>query len=130
MSFQQNARQLGLGKLALRLWHQPIGRIRDSLRNGGPWAERATELQRREMEASAAALPPLTFPRENNPPLTLHLLTGRRFWYQTALCLHSFARKAGANVQAEIYDDGSLDKVHRDQLVRLGLPLRFHSPGA
>lgn len=123
------ARRLGLGRLALVLWHQPVGRLRDSLRQGGPLAEWKTEQGRREMEAAAATLPPAPAAAPA-PPGTLHLLTGRRFWYQTAFCLHSFARQSGTAVTAEIYDDGTLDDALRTHLGRLGPGIRFHSAAA
>ena len=41
------------GKLLYNLWHRPASRIRDSLRNGGPWQERRTARGRGEMEAAA-----------------------------------------------------------------------------
>jgi hypothetical protein len=116
------------GQLLLKFYHTPVGRIRNSLRNGGPWAERETERQRVEMETAAATLPPLPdFP--GTAPITLHLMTGRRFWYQTAFCLHSFARSAGATVHAVIYDDGSIDATTAQLLTRLGpgVSIRFQS---
>jgi hypothetical protein len=116
------------GQLLLKLYHTPVGRIRNSLRNGGPWAERETERQRVEMETAAATLPPLPdFP--GTAPITLHLMTGRRFWYQTAFCLHSFARSAGTTVHAVIYDDGSIDTTTAQLLTRLGpgVSIRFQS---
>ncbi len=59
--------------------------------------------------------------------MTLHLLTGRRFWYQTAFCLHSFAQPSEVGVTAEIYDDGTFDEALRVQLARLGPRVNFHS---
>lgn len=126
MSWSAQARRFGLGKVALALWHQPLARMRDSIRNGGPLVVRGTERHRREMEAAATSLPPLTLP-DSVQDVALHLLTGRRFWYQTAFCLHSVARQSGVRVRAEIYDDGTLEEAHRAQLSRLGLPLRFHA---
>lgn len=114
------------GQFLLKFYYTPVGRMRNSLRNGGPWAERETERQRREMEAAAAVLPPLPeFP--GTTPVTLHLMTGRRFWYQTAFCLHSFARYAQTTVHAEIYDDGSIDAECAARLTRLspGIRIRF-----
>jgi hypothetical protein len=125
MSVKQTARQLGLGKLALALWHQPLSRLRDSWRNGGPWVERENERQRLEMVAAAATLPPLP-PRPGEPSVTVHLLTGRRFWYQTAFCLHSLARQSEVGITAAIYDDGTFDDHLRDQLARFGAGLTFH----
>ena len=129
MSPPDFARRLGLGRVALALWHQPVGRLRDSLRHGGPFAEWKTEQGRRAMEAAAATLPPVTA-NPGGPAVALHLLTGRKFWYQTAFCLHSFARQSGANVTAEIYDDGTLDGPCRAQLGRLGPGVRFHPAAA
>lgn len=114
------------GKILLHLWHQPVSRFRDSLRNGGPFVERETERQRQEMEAAAASLPPLPV-RQGAPQVELHLLTGRRFWYQTAFCLHSFARQSGADLRAHIYDDGTFDDALRGRLKQLGAGLVFHS---
>ena len=119
MSIREDAQRLGLGRLALKLWHQPLARLRDSWRDGGPLVARGTERRRQEMEAAAFALPPLP-PRAGAPSVTLHLLTGRRFWSQTAFCLHSFAQQAEAGVRAEIYDDGSLDDTLGRQLARFG----------
>jgi len=112
------------GQLLLRFYHTPVGRIRQSLRNGGPWAERETERQRLAMEAAAATLPPLP-EFSGTVPVTLHLLTGRRFWYQTAFCLHSFARSARTTLHAVIYDDGSIDAACAARLTRLGPGIRI-----
>ena len=119
-------RSLGLGRLALTLWHQPLARLRDSLRNGGPFAERETERQRRQMVEAAHALPALPLPKDA-PTVALHLLTGKRFLYQAAYCLHSFARHSDARLEAHVYDDGSFDEALRTQLLRLGPGIVFHS---
>ncbi len=119
--------RLGLGRLALMLWHQPVGRLRDSWRNGGPWQQRRTERGRSEMEAAASALPVPTAPPGR--PLELHLLTGRRFWYQTAFCLTTFARHANRPLAPVIYDDGSLTGEFRAPLARLFPATRFVGHG-
>jgi hypothetical protein len=116
-------RSLGLGRLALHLYHRPVNRVRDSLRNGGPWEERRTEAGRREMEAAARTLPAL--PAGAGAPVELHLLTGRRFWYQTAFCLWSFARHAGRPLAPVIYDDGTLTAEYQQPLARLFPAMRF-----
>ena len=113
------------GKLLLRFYHQPANRLRDSWRMGGPIAQRRTERERREMEAAAEDLPPLP-QLPGRPAVALHLLTGRRFWYQTRFCLHSFASVAQVNVRAEIYDDGSIDALCRTRLAKLGPGARLH----
>lgn len=118
--------RLGLGRLWLRLYHQPVGDLLSVLRQGGPFGMRETERARGLMEAAAASLPPLPAPIVGTP-LCLHLLTGRKFWYQTAFCLHSFIRAAGEPVRVEIYDDGSIDAEVARQLLRLGPAIRIHS---
>lgn len=125
MTARSLAQQLGLGKLALKLWHQPVGRMRDSLRNGGPFVERETERQRLLMVEAAKALPALP-QRAGAPRVALHLLTGRKYLFQAAYCLHSFARQSGATLEAHIYDDGSFDDDLRRQLDRLGPGIVFH----
>lgn len=112
-----------LGKAALTLWHRPVGKLRDSLRNGGPWQERRTERGRAEMEIAAGSLPPL--PPAAGPALEVHLLTGRRFWYQTAFCLWTFGRQAARPIAPVIYDDGSLSAEYRAPLARLFPAVRF-----
>lgn len=118
-------RRLGLGSLLLRFYHQPLGRFREVLRQGGPLAVREIERQRCEMETAAAFLSPLPVPAIDTP-LCLHLLTGRRFWYQTAFCLHSFVRSAGEAVRVELYDDGSLAGEPADRLLALGPAITLH----
>jgi hypothetical protein len=69
------------------------------------------------MERAAAVLP--TLPAAPGAPLALHVLTGRRFWYQTAFCLWSFARQANRNLTPIFYDDGTLAGEARERLARL-----------
>jgi hypothetical protein len=82
------------------------------------------------MEAAALRLPRLNPPPDAPSAGTLHLLTGARFWWQTAYCLHSFALAAGTQIDAAIYDDGTLAAEHRERLLALGLPIRFHDHAA
>jgi hypothetical protein len=81
------------------------------------------------MEAAAGQLGPLPV-FSGAAPVTLHLLTGRRFWYQTAFCLHSFARSAGVPISVELHDDGSIDDPCAALLGALGPGIRVHSHGA
>ena len=52
---------------------------------------------------------------------------GRRFRYQTAFCLHSFAITARTTVRAEIYDDGSIDAACASALGGFGPGIRIHA---
>ncbi len=111
------------GQFLLKFYHTPVAQMRDSLRNGGPWQERRTECGRQAMEAAAHTLPRL--PPAAGMPLELHLLTGRRFWYQTAFCLWTLARHSGRPLKPVIYDDGSLTGEFQAPLVRLFPATRF-----
>jgi hypothetical protein len=125
MSFETIARRIGLGKIALYLYHRPIALVRHSWRNGGPIVQFNSERQRREMEESALQLGSL--PRYAGPRVSLHLMTGRKFWYQTLFCLHSFARAAEINVDVELYDDGTIDDQVAARLLQAGPSVRLHS---
>jgi hypothetical protein len=116
-------RRLGLGRLAYLLYHAPRSALRDSIAAGGPLEQWRTWRGRAAMEHAAWHLPIL--PAAEGPPLELHLLTGRRFWYQTAFCLWSFARHAGRELAPVIHDDGSLTPRHRATLDQL-FPLTRH----
>jgi len=111
------ARQLGLGRAAYLLWHLPRGKVLESWRSGGPLEQWRTERGRRAMEAAAWRLPAL--PKQGGKPLAVHVLTGRRFWYQTAFCLWTLARNAGCEVVPHLYDDGTLTGEFKEPLLRL-----------
>jgi len=113
------------GKILYHAWHRPAGWMRGLIADGGPFERRRTERGRREMEAAAHRLPVL--PPAPGQPVGLHLLTGRRFWYQTAFCLWSFARHAGRPLSPVIYDDGTLVAEYREPLARLFPSVRFVS---
>jgi hypothetical protein len=117
MSLRDVIRSSGLGKVAYHAWHRPVGYFRDLRADGGPLVRRRTEAGRREMEAAARTLPVPA--RAEGAPIPLHLLTGRRFWYQTAFCLWSFARHTRRPLAPTIYDDGTLSPEFREPLQRL-----------
>jgi len=106
------------------LYHAPIAGVKNAFADGGPFARRRTEAGRAEMERAAFHLPPPSVPSDASP-VTLHLLTGRRFWYQTAFCLHSFSTQSRRPVAPVIYDDSSLAPEYRDALARIFPLARF-----
>jgi hypothetical protein len=116
-------RRLGLGRLAYHLYHAPLGVVRDSVAAGGPLEQWRTRRGQSAMEQAARRLPVLA--PVGGPPLELHLLTGRRFWYQTAFCLWTLARHANRPLAPVIYDDGSLTAEYQDPLSRLFPTVRF-----
>lgn len=111
------------GRIIYHLWHRPAGWTRDLVADGGPFERRRTARGRAEMEAAARRLPPPA--AGTGPPVELHLLTGARFWDQTAFCLWSFARHSGRPLAPVIYDDGSLRAEHQGPLARLFPSARF-----
>jgi len=113
------------GKLAYQLWYRPACYIQDLCKEGGPIIRRRNERGRADMEIAARTLPLL--PAAPGAPLALHLLTGRRFWYQTAFCLWTFARHANRPLAPVIYDDGTLTEEFRAPLARLFPAARFVS---
>lgn len=94
------------GRCAYLAYHAPRAAIVRSLSEGGPLEQWRTERSRRAMEAAAHTLPAL--PAHGGGTLAVHVLTGRRFWYQTAFCLWSFAHQAQRDLAPCIYDDGTL----------------------
>ena len=69
---------LGLGPVVLRYYHTPLGRLRQSIAEGGPLEQRRTEQARREMIAAAKVLPPLTA-RHGQDTVEIAFLSGERF---------------------------------------------------
>lgn len=94
------------GKLLYRFWYQPVGKIADVVAAGGPLEMYRTKRGQTEMETAARTLPLL--PEFPDRPLHVHLLTGNRFWYQTAFCMWSFAQRARRTIAPTLYDDGTL----------------------
>ena len=111
------------GKLLYHAWHRPAGYIRDLASAGGPVGRRLTERGRQEMEDAARHLPPP--PAGVALPVELHVLTGKRFWFQTAFCLWTFAAHSGRRLEPVIHDDGTLDPDQRTTLGQLFPGARF-----
>lgn len=102
------------GRLLYLAWHKPRAELRQCLADGGPLEQWRTWRGRTAMEHAAATLPPP--PPCGGAPLALHLLTGDRFWYQTAFCLWTFARQSRRDLAPVILDDGSLQSHQADVL--------------
>ncbi|HEY4302454.1 MAG TPA: glycosyl transferase family 2 [Candidatus Didemnitutus sp.] len=117
-------RRAGIPTLAHHLWRRPRQALGRLIAAGGPLAVYRTERGRREMEAAARELPSLPATGTESP-VTLHLLTGRNFWYQTAFCLWSFARQSGRLIHPVLYDDGTLDPSCRERLARIFPAVNF-----
>jgi len=115
------------GRALYRCYYAPRGYLERMLKPGGLRDARANAVGQRAMEAAAAKLPTLQFSSDQTS-CELHLLTGRRFWYQSAFCLYSFSRYAERNVVPIFYDDGTLSSENCDALLRLFPRARFMRP--
>lgn len=115
MSWKNRARQAGLGRAAYWLWHAPRATLRASLAAGGPLAQWADRRAQRAMEIAAATLPASRATADATLP-SLHFLTGKKFWYQTAFCLHSLQKQSDRVFRAVFHDDGSFDAATVDRL--------------
>lgn len=101
------ARRLRLGHWLYQFWHRPRAALARSRREGGPIEQWRNARGRREMVSAAAQLPPLPPVKAGAPEITF--LTGKRFWYQTALCCWSLRRHAG-DLRPVFIDDGTFDR--------------------
>lgn len=118
MNLRNTARQAGLGRAAYRLWHAPIAAVRRSLAAGGPLEQWRDARAEAAMARAAEALPTSRAPAATSLP-EVHFLTGRRFWHQTAFCLHTLQVHAGCTFRAILHDDGSFDDLTRMRLAAL-----------
>jgi hypothetical protein len=102
-----SASPLTFGRLVYLLWYCPQAAWARSRREGGLWQQWIDARGRNAMRAAAATLTPWRTPTTVAPEV--YFLTGRKFWYQTAFCLHSLRRQAG-DVRSVFIDDGSFDE--------------------
>jgi hypothetical protein len=119
MSALRNAaKALGLGK-ALRLcYHAPLGLLRQSISEGGPFEQLRTAQGHEAMIASARSLPVLKLPPEG-PRASVTFLSGVRYWHQTAFCFTSLQLVCPFKVTPIVFDDGELNEFAKEQLRRV-----------
>jgi hypothetical protein len=101
------ARHLGLGKATLRLYHRPIGLVRQSIAEGGPFEQRRTAAGHAAMIAAADELPTLV-ERPTGPKAEVAFVSGPRFWHQTAFCFVSLQLVSPFKIVPVVFDDGDL----------------------
>lgn len=101
------AQRAGLGPALRVVYHRPVGKLRKSIREGGPIEQRRTERGRLAMIEAAKALPPLQPPAADEGH-EVHFLTGANYWYQTVFCHASLQRFAPSRITPVLYDDGTL----------------------
>lgn len=116
-ALRQFLSELGLGRLAYLAWHRPRAALARSRREGGPLEQWIDARGRRAMQAAAAALPPQPAVRAGAPEVAF--LTGRKYWYQTALCCWTLRRHAPADLRPVFFDDGTFDAALRAEALRV-----------
>jgi hypothetical protein len=98
-----------LGRLVYLSYYKPLGLVRQSIREGGPINQLITLRGRIAMEKAALELPPTASDRTETS-VQVHMLTGRKFWYQSAFCVRSLiGHSLETNIQPVFYDDGTLN---------------------
>ena len=115
---------MSLGRLAYKLYHEPIGRIRTSLREGGPIEQRRTSAGHKAMRAAAAMLPEMREPPAG-PRADIAFLSGARFWDQTLFCIVSLQLVCPFRIDPVVYDDGTLDASVQAAMRRVVPWIRF-----
>jgi hypothetical protein len=120
-------RQL-VGRLLYRSYYAPLAGIRRIFSEGGLRAAWRTSAGRRQMEAAARTLPRPTGLRSSN--ISPFVLTGTRFWYQSAFCLYSLSHYSGVELSPVFMDDGTLRETERIRLAEIFPRARFVEPAA
>jgi hypothetical protein len=100
------------GKFLYHWYYRPLAAC-DRIRKLGVINYFRVDLARRKMIAAANTLKGIENPAL--PVYQVYILTGKKYWYQTAFCLYSLQKVTrGMQINAILVDDGSFD----DQLVR------------
>jgi hypothetical protein len=113
-----------MGRLAYKLYHEPIGKIRTSWREGGPIEQYRTSSGQKAMRAAAATLPPLREPPAG-PPAEIAFLSGERFWDQTLFCFVSLQLVCPFRIDPVVFDDGTLGPAVQEAMRRAVPWIRF-----
>jgi hypothetical protein len=112
------ARSLGLGRAALALYHRPLGLVRKSIAEGGPWEQWRTELGRRAMVDAARRLARIAAPPVDRGA-QVAFLTGKTYWYQTLFCFASLQAQMPERITPLIHEDGTLTADARAHILRV-----------
>lgn len=123
---RQIAKRLGLGRLAYKVLHEPLGKVRQSLREGGPLEQWCDERGRRAMVEAAAHLPTLV--DHGNPlPFAANFLSGEKYWYQTLFCALSLQLQIDRRIDIVVFDDGSFTEATMRKMRQVMPWMRFRS---
>jgi len=53
----------------------------------------------------------------NRENISVHFLTGKKYWYETAFCAYSLSKVSGRNIQLNLTDDGSIDNELKSKIL-------------
>lgn len=98
-------------------YHLPRAWLARSRRAGGPWQQWVDARGRAAMRSAAARLPAMPAAPRGAPEVCF--LTGRKFWYQTALCCWTLRRHCADPLQPVFIDDGTFDQKLGAEVVRV-----------
>jgi len=110
-------KRFSVGRVVYYGWHAPRGFLRKCAREG-PVNLWLSARGRRAMERGAGELPPVAAAVPADAP-AVHFLTGAKFWYQTAFCVHSLLVHVGRPLRVAVLDDGTLTAEHAAALRRV-----------
>ncbi len=122
--FHGLATRMGLGSVARRFWHEPRGRLKQMVLEGGPLEQHRTARGHEAMKAAATRLPQMT-PPDGRYGVEARFLSGANFWYQTVFCIASLQRHADKRIDPVIVDDGTLSGAVREAILAVVPWARF-----
>lgn len=115
---QSLARDLNLGKLLYRGYYAPKGFL-EKCSNRGYLNIAIDHFERLKMEQAAYKLPTVKEYALSLPPLEIHFLSGKKFWYQTCFCAYSMAQQVQVDLRPIVYDDGTLESKYVHEIKRI-----------
>jgi hypothetical protein len=115
--FRRFLKELKLGTLLYKVYYAPKSFLR-RLFQKGIINTIIDYSEQREMQKAVCNLKPIERIQKKGF-IEVHFLTGKRFWYQTIFCAYSLAQHIEYSVRPIIYDDGSLEKQHQDEILRI-----------
>ncbi|MDX2215598.1 MAG: hypothetical protein SFY66_20215 [Oculatellaceae cyanobacterium bins.114] len=117
--------RLHLGRALYWGYYVPKGLLRKYIQRD-PVRRAIDEQARIQMEQAAYQLPPITLD-PGDRPFEIYFLSGARFWYQTCFCAYSMIQQAQVYLRPVIYDDGTLEAIHRNAISRIFPDVRIVS---
>lgn len=120
-------RQLGMGRLWYQLWHRPRARWLEIAKQGGWFRYRDLLEGQRRLAVAAESLSSTLPEQAPRNRATINVLTGTRYWDQTAACLWSLSQCSGRAFSIRIIDDGSLTPAQAQALKRLSPKVHVQS---